>query len=142
MFFLCHRYTYLNSYSPRGKTMKTVLLISDDPMMYEMMRFTCMSMDVNIIHASDTDEGIILARECDPVVVFVDASNKLSHNGWITASFIKSDYQLNRIPVIVLSDADNAPENARKVRCDQHLSRLFPIRETRAHIHDLLAKAV
>jgi DNA-binding response OmpR family regulator len=118
--------------------MNTVLLISDDPMMYEMVRFTCMSMDVNIIHASDTDQGIMLARECEPVIIFVDASNKLSHNGWITASFIKSDYHLSKTPVIVLSDADNAPDNARKVRCDQHLKRLFPIRETRAHISSLL----
>lgn len=121
--------------------MNTVLLISDDPIMYEMVRFTCMSMDVDIIHASDTDEGIVLARECEPMLIFVDAANKLSHNGWITASFIKSDYHLNRIPVIVLSDAENAPENARKVRCDQHYSRLFPIRETRAHISSLLDKA-
>jgi DNA-binding response OmpR family regulator len=121
--------------------MNTVLLISDDPMMYEMVRFTCMSMDVNIIHASDTDEGIMLARECDPVLIFVDASHKLSHNGWITASFIKSDRSLNHVPVIVLSDSDNAPENARKVRCDYHLNRHFPIRETRAQINSLLQQA-
>jgi DNA-binding response OmpR family regulator len=122
--------------------MKTVLLISDDPMMYEMVRFTCMSMDVEVLHADETDEGLMLAREHRPVMIFVDAANKLSHNGWITTSFIKSDFNLHCIPVIVLSDAVNAAENARRVNCDQVHSRLFPIRETRAQLSRLLANPV
>ncbi len=122
--------------------MQAVLVITDDTFTYELVRSSCLGLNLDVLHAKDSYEGMRFARSVLPLIVFIDASNTLSHNGWITAKLIKSDGALKNVPIIALSDAVDAEENSRKSSCQRVLPRLFAVREVRAYINQLMGTQV
>jgi DNA-binding response OmpR family regulator len=134
MFVTFSRIVIFNGLRCNGMSGRPILLISDDVKVFDMLRVACMDMEIDIIHARDTYEGMRLARKLNPLVTFIDAAHTLSHNGWVTTKIMKNDKVLRNIPVLVFSDAENAKEYAHKALCDRHLPRQFPIREVRFYV--------
>jgi CheY-like chemotaxis protein len=121
---------------------KPVLLISDDETTYQMLKVTCLYLDIGVVQSRESYEGIVTARSLNPVAIFVDACDQSSKNGWVTARIIKSDACLRRIPIAVVSNADDAKFQAMRVGCNFHVPRPIPVRETRAFIKQLLQSPV
>ncbi len=113
-----------------------ILFIGDDETTYTMLRVSCMYLDLEVIRAADSYEGVRLARALTPLAIYIDAANTLSYNGWVTARIIRADRALHAIPVIVLSDAPESTALAEQARV-QHLPRQMPIKETRRYIQSL-----
>jgi CheY-like chemotaxis protein len=122
--------------------MNAVLVITDDTFTYELVRSSCLGLDLDVLHAKDSYEGMRFARSVLPLVIFIDAANTLSYNGWITAKIIKNDQALKNVPVVALSDAMDAEELSRKALCQTVLPRLFAVREVRAYINSLMGQQV
>jgi len=79
-----------------------VLLVDDDPMIQQLVssRLTADGMKVSL--ASDGTEGLRMVRELHPDVVILDIRMpKL--DGWSVLAAMKSDDNLTRIPVVILS---------------------------------------
>jgi hypothetical protein len=117
---------------------KSILLMSSLEDTYELLCLTCLDFPVKVIHTRDCHSGIVMARSCRPSLIFIDATDILSYNGWVMARIINTDTQLKNIPVVVLSDAINAEQLARKSRLTWQLPRRFPGPYTSALIEQCL----
>lgn len=117
---------------------RSILLMSPVKDTCELLQSACEQLPVEIIHAKECHEGIVAARSCEPSIIFIDATDLLSHNGWVMARLIKMDEQLSAVPVMVLSDDRNAPQLAQKSFVDNQLPRFFPVTDVRTLIQQNL----
>ncbi len=86
----------------RGSGDTHVLLVDDDPLIQALVRSRLGADGMRVTTAVDGAEGLRLMRSTSPDVVILDIRMpKL--DGWSVLSAMKSDPQLARIPVIILS---------------------------------------
>jgi CheY-like chemotaxis protein len=84
----------------------TVLVIDDDPAVRDLMSRCLSKVGFNVVAASNGEEGLRLARQCDPLVITLDVIMPDS-DGWVILNKLKSDPQLANIPVIMVTVVDN-----------------------------------
>ena len=88
------------------KRLCKVLVIDDDPTFQELMqRFLCQE-GFEIISARNATEAMTLAREFSPDVITLDVMMP-QQDGWSVLVQLKSDPELARIPVLMLTMVDN-----------------------------------
>ncbi|MEC7520759.1 MAG: response regulator [Myxococcota bacterium] len=86
----------------RGSGETHVLLVDDDPLIQALVRSRLGADGMKVTTAIDGAEGLRLMRTASPDVVILDIRMpKL--DGWSVLSAMKSDAELARIPVIILS---------------------------------------
>src|SRR5690606_968321 len=84
-------------------------------------RMVSSAFPVRIVHARECQSAMMLARILVPTVIFIEATNLLSHNGWVLARLMKLDPELMHVPIVVISDADNAHLLAQESKVYRHL---------------------
>jgi len=84
---------------------RKVLIIDDDPAVHDVLRMTLSKEGYRLLHAYDGTEGLELARAHRPDVVTLDVMMPRV-DGWSVLSELKSDPELARIPVIMLTIVD------------------------------------
>ena len=89
---------------PVGKT--SVLVIDDDPTVYDLMQRFLGREGFQVYGALSGTEGLRLARELQPDVITLDVMMP-QMDGWTVLSQLKSDGQLADIPVVMLTMVDN-----------------------------------
>ncbi|MEE8395427.1 MAG: response regulator, partial [bacterium] len=84
----------------------TVLVIDDDPAVRELMKRFLSREGYRVITARDGDEGLTMARQFRPMAITLDVLMPKS-DGWAVLRTLKSDAELQGIPVIMLTIVDD-----------------------------------
>ncbi len=99
----------------------TVLVIDDDPAVRDFMSRTMIGEGIRTLLAADGDEGLRLARENHPDLIFLDVMMPRL-DGWAVLSTLKADDQLSNIPVVMLTMVNN-PEMGYLLGAAEYLSK-------------------
>ena len=89
-----------NGQATQGAT--TVLIVDDDPSVREIISRSLARESVRTIVASDGDQGLRLARESKPDLIFLDVMMPRM-DGWAVLTALKADPALADIPVVMLT---------------------------------------
>jgi hypothetical protein len=84
----------------------TVLVIDDDPAVRELMTRFLTRDGFAVISCANGEEGLRWARERHPAAILLDVLMK-GRDGWNVLTTIKSDPELTRIPVIMVTIVDD-----------------------------------
>ena len=80
----------------------TVLVIDDEPAVRDLMARSLMAEGLRTVTAADGAEGLRLARELHPELIFLDVLMP-KMDGWAVLTALKSDSRLAHIPVVMLT---------------------------------------
>jgi two-component system, cell cycle response regulator DivK len=88
------------------------------------------SLDYEVLHAADGEQGIALARQEIPDLILMDLSLPLI-DGWEATRMIKSDQQLRCIPIIALTAHAMVGDRERAIEagCDDYISKPINLQE-------------
>jgi len=89
-----------------GNEKDTVLVIDDDAAVRDLMTRFLTKLGFQVVSAANGDEGFQLARQLRPQIITLDVIMP-GLNGWDVLSKLKSDPELSKIPVIMVTIADN-----------------------------------
>jgi signal transduction histidine kinase/DNA-binding response OmpR family regulator len=84
----------------------TILVVDDDPAMHDLMQRFLSREGYRVIAAIDGQEGVTIAKQQMPDVILLDI-HMPQMNGWEVLSLLKSDPELARIPVMVVTIEDD-----------------------------------
>jgi signal transduction histidine kinase/CheY-like chemotaxis protein len=84
---------------------RKILIVDDDPAVHDVLRVTLAREGYRLLHAYDGTEALDLVREHHPDVITLDVMMPRV-DGWSVLSELKSDPDLARIPVIMLTIVD------------------------------------
>jgi DNA-binding response OmpR family regulator len=117
----------------------TVLLADDDPGLRRLVGTTLGTDDFNVLHASDGEEALAVARAERPDIILLDI-NMPRRNGLEVCREVKRNPQMAGTKVVMLtasgSDADKA--TASEVRADDYFVKPFSPVALLNKIYDLL----
>ncbi|MBL8152863.1 MAG: response regulator [Anaerolineae bacterium] len=84
--------------------MKTILVVDDDMLTQTLFRRLLEPLDVQVVGASSSDEGIRLAREVHPALILMDIylPGEVG-NGLLATRIIRSEDELQNIPIILIT---------------------------------------
>jgi signal transduction histidine kinase/DNA-binding response OmpR family regulator len=88
------------------ETAGTVLVIDDEPAVYEILNRTLTKYGFRVEAAASGEEGLRLARKLRPQIITLDVMMP-GMDGWAVLTQLKSDRDLADIPVIMLTIMDN-----------------------------------
>jgi signal transduction histidine kinase/ActR/RegA family two-component response regulator len=92
--------THVPADSPRR-----MLVIDDDPSVCELMTRLCGKEGYEVVTAANGEDGLKLAREKEPNLITLDVMMP-GMDGWTVLKKLKSDPQLSKIPVVMITIAD------------------------------------
>jgi CheY-like chemotaxis protein len=84
----------------------TVLVVDDDPAVHEVLSATLAREGYRLLHARDGAEALDILRKTPPDIVTLDVMMP-KIDGWSVLGMMKSDPELERIPVIMLTIVDD-----------------------------------
>ncbi|MDT3686092.1 MAG: response regulator [Pseudorhodoplanes sp.] len=84
---------------------RKILIVDDDPAVHDVLRITLSKEGYRLLHAYDGTEALDLVRKHHPDVITLDVMMPRV-DGWSVLSELKSDPDLARIPVIMLTIVD------------------------------------
>lgn len=88
------------------KSSNTVLLIDDDPITHDLIERFLTKEGFKVVTTTDPEEGIKLAKSIKPNAIILDVIMP-KMDGWSVLNLIKSDPELNSIPVIMATIVQN-----------------------------------
>jgi PAS domain S-box-containing protein len=92
--------------APSGPSNGSVLIIDDDPAVQEIMASFLTKEGYRVMRAESGEKGLQRARELRPDVITLDVA--MPHmDGWSVLTALKSDPELNGIPVIMCTIVDD-----------------------------------
>ena len=89
-----------------GGPPQVVLVIDDDPSVLDLMQRVCSKAGYRVITTRSGEEGLRLAREKKPDLITLDVIMP-GMDGWAVLATLKKDEALSRIPVVVVTIADD-----------------------------------
>jgi signal transduction histidine kinase/ActR/RegA family two-component response regulator len=84
---------------------RRMLVIDDDPSVCELMTRLCGKEGYEVVTAANGEDGLKLAREKEPNLITLDVMMP-GMDGWTVLKKLKSDPQLSKIPVVMITIAD------------------------------------
>jgi CheY-like chemotaxis protein/two-component sensor histidine kinase len=90
----------------QGGTGLIVLVVDDDPAVHEVLSATLVREGYRVLHARDGVEALDILRKTPPDIVTLDVMMP-KIDGWSVLGMMKSDPELERIPVIMLTIVDD-----------------------------------
>jgi CheY-like chemotaxis protein len=84
---------------------RLLLVMDEEPAAEELMRRACTKAGFRVLMARTGEEGLRLARKHRPDVITLDVLLR-EPDGWTVLQTLKSDPDLSRIPVIIITIAD------------------------------------
>jgi CheY-like chemotaxis protein len=108
--------------------MSNILVIDDNQATCNLMRLICNHAGLEVITAFNAQEGIALAQQLQPSMIFVDLQLPGDMNGWEAISFLKNDANLGSRPIIAIS-AGSHNRTAVEAGSDGYLQKPFTSQE-------------
>ena len=84
----------------------TILVIDDDPSVHDLMQRFLGREGYRVLAALEGQEGVELAKQQAPDVILLDIRMP-QMNGWEVLTLLKSDPELTRIPVVIVTIEDD-----------------------------------
>jgi PAS domain S-box-containing protein len=94
------------STQPAKEEKPRVLVIDDEPVVRELLKSYISKQGYDVVLANGGDEGLRLAKECNPDVITLDVMMP-GMDGWMVLSALKNNPELAKIPVVMLSLVDD-----------------------------------
>ena len=94
------------NYTPAPSASGVVLVIDDDPDVYEMLRRTLSRHGFQVEGASVGEEGLRMAKRLKPRAITLDVMMP-GMDGWTVLAHLKNDPETADIPVVMLTIVDN-----------------------------------
>ena len=116
----------LASQDPESMSVRTILLVDDDPDIREIVRIVLEDQGTTIFEASNGVEGLQVAREKRPDLIILDWMMP-GMEGIDVARALRRDTETENIPIIMLTsrDADTDFEQSRQVGVFAYLVKPF-----------------
>jgi signal transduction histidine kinase/ActR/RegA family two-component response regulator len=86
--------------------LETILVIDDDPSVRELMSRFLSKLEYRVVAAANGEEGLRLAKRVQPLLITLDVVMP-DCDGWTVLRKLKSDPELAKIPVIMVTVVDN-----------------------------------
>ncbi len=93
-------------FSETKPNLDTILVIDDDPSVRDLMSRFLTKLDLRVVVAANGEEGLRLAKEIRPLLITLDVVMP-ECDGWTVLNRLKSDEELAKIPVIMVTIVDN-----------------------------------
>jgi len=93
-------------FSETKPNLDTILVIDDDPAVRDLMSRFLTKLDLRVVVAANGEEGFRLAKEIRPLLITLDVVMP-ECDGWTVLNRLKSDEELAKIPVIMVTIVDN-----------------------------------
>lgn len=113
--------------------MPNILVIDDNEATCNLMRMICGHAGFEVTTALNAQDGIALAQQVQPDMIFVDLQLPGKMNGWEAISFFKNDADLGAKPVIAIS-AGSHRQTAAEAGSDGYLQKPFTSQQVMAFI--------
>jgi len=113
--------------------MSNILVIDDNEATCNLMRLICSHAGFEVVTALNAQDGIALAQQVQPAMIFVDLQLPGNMDGWEAISFFKDDAHLKSVPVIAIS-AGSHRETAAEAGSDGYLQKPFTSQQVIAFI--------
>ncbi len=84
----------------------TILVIDDDPSVRDLMSRFLTKLEFHVVAAANGEEGFRLAKQVHPLLITLDVVMP-DCDGWTVLNKLKSDSELAKIPVIMVTIVDN-----------------------------------
>jgi CheY-like chemotaxis protein len=113
-------------YPAGSPALRTILLVDDDEMVRELVAVTLDGGDDALLQAADGGEGLRLAQEYHPDLVFLDVNMPVM-DGFAVCQAIKSEEQTKDIAVIMLTALGQEVDRdrARRAGADGYFTKPF-----------------
>ncbi len=104
----------------------TVLVIDDDTLLRQTIRFVLESKEYTVLEAPDGHQGFLLAQQRVPDFVLLDVRMSEMH-GYATAQALKEEPLLCHIPIILMTGfaSDLGRKRGRNAGADYYLAKPF-----------------
>ena len=93
-------------FSETKPNLDTILVIDDDPSVRDLMSRFLTKLDLRVVVVANGEEGFRLAKEIRPLLITLDVVMP-ECDGWTVLNRLKSDKELAKIPVIMVTIVDN-----------------------------------
>lgn len=117
-----------------------VLLVDDDRHIMELVEAVMLTIQADLLYASNAQEGIRLAQDHHPILILMDLLMPApSLKGWDAISVLKSDSSTSHIPIIALTAAGGEGiMRAIEAGADECIQKPFSMR----HFQQILAQYI
>jgi DNA-binding response OmpR family regulator len=113
--------------------MKSVLVIDDEPQMAKLVEMTLVDMDVRVVQAVNSREGLKALENEQPACVLLDIALK-RENGMSLLRELKQLGSMSETPVIMFSVHDSMRSEALALGADGFISKPFSTTELRSEL--------
>jgi serine/threonine protein kinase len=120
---------------PAGNT-KRILVVDDSRTIQQAFRITFSLQDVELLTASNGEEGLKLAGHHRPHLIFVDHDLRFGPSGYDVLASLKGDPRLTYIPVVLCFGGAQGVDADRAAKANARIAKPFETQE----ILDLTAK--
>ena len=121
---------------------KKVLMCDDEPYILESVSYVARSEGYDVLTAEDGEEGLRVAREEHPDLVFLDLMMP-TMNGFQVCQALKQDPATSRIHVVILTARGQELDRikGKEVGADEYLTKPFSPRKLRQRMQEVLGGA-
>jgi two-component system, cell cycle response regulator DivK len=107
-----------------------ILVVEDNPDNMTLISDVLQSLEYDIVQAFDGEQGVEMAASERPDLILMDLSLPLM-DGWTASRTIKSDPELQHIPIIALTAHAMVGDRERALDagCDDYVSKPIDLRE-------------
>jgi len=107
---------------------RRILVVDDDPDFLEFMKIILESKGYGVFVTESAEEGLSLARQIKPDVALVDCMISYVLDGPNVLHTMRSDPELSRIPVVMISAIINADDKSllsddERLQCDAFITK-------------------
>src|SRR5665213_3196044 len=123
--------------------MSKILVIDDEAWLREMIQLALQQRGFEVLEASDSDEGIAMAREKLPDLILCDVNMDKAGAGYATLSKLRENESTASIPFILMTGLADAAgmRHGMSLGADDYLPKPFKIEELYAAVDARLRKA-
>ena len=108
--------------------MKKILIVDDEADIIEILKFVLEAQGYECITASDGEEGLRLARECNPDLIILDVMMP-KINGYKISRLLKYDRKYKDIPILMVTARSQEEDKliGEETGADEYITKPFQV---------------
>jgi CheY-like chemotaxis protein len=117
-----------------------ILIADDSSDIRTIMRYLLTDLGFGVVEASDGNEAVRLARQCQPVLILLDLCMP-GIDGWEVATRLRADPALEEVPILAMTayDVSAAICAALRAGCQQVVIKPFDLNHVSRQITALMS---
>jgi CheY-like chemotaxis protein len=117
-----------------------ILIADDSSDIRTIMRYMLIDLGYAVVEATDGNEAVRLARQCQPVLILLDLCMP-GIDGWEVAARLRADPALEEVPILAMTayDVSAAIRAALRAGCQQVVIKPFDLHDVSRQIATLMS---